>query len=57
MQEIIWAVKPDLIIGTGIAHGGSLTFSASMLALLDMVEATTKNTIVDIKVETKSVRC
>lgn len=33
MQEIIWDVKPDLIIETGIAHGGSLIFSASMLAL------------------------
>lgn len=33
MQEIIWSVKPDLIIETGIAHGGSLIFSASMLAL------------------------
>ncbi|MCH9638134.1 MAG: cephalosporin hydroxylase, partial [Betaproteobacteria bacterium] len=29
MQEIIWEVKPDLIIETGIAHGGSLIFSAS----------------------------
>lgn len=34
MQEIIWAVKPDLIIETGIAHGGSLIFSASMLELI-----------------------
>lgn len=39
VQEIIWNVKPDLIIETGIAHGGSLVFSASMLALLDMCEA------------------
>lgn len=39
MQEIIWQVKPDLIIETGIAHGGSLIMSASMLALLDMAEA------------------
>ena len=39
VQEIIWTVKPDLIIETGIAHGGSLTHSASMLALLDMAEA------------------
>ena len=39
MQELIWTVKPDLIIETGIAHGGSLVFSASMLALLDMTEA------------------
>jgi len=33
LQEIIWAVQPDLIIETGIAHGGSLIFSASMLEL------------------------
>lgn len=39
MQEIIWQVKPDLIIETGIAHGGSLIMSASMLALLDMADA------------------
>ena len=34
MQEIIWAVKPDLIIETGVAHGGSVILSASMLELL-----------------------
>ena len=34
LQEIIWEVKPDLIIETGIAHGGSLIFSASMLELI-----------------------
>ncbi|MCI9082440.1 MAG: cephalosporin hydroxylase [Lachnospiraceae bacterium] len=34
MQEIIWDVKPDLIIETGIAHGGSLIFYASLLTLL-----------------------
>lgn len=39
MQELIWSVKPDLIIETGIAHGGSLMLSASMLALLDFVDA------------------
>ena len=38
MQEIVWQVKPDLIIETGIAHGGSLIFSASLLALLDLCE-------------------
>ena len=39
MQELIWAVRPDLIIETGIAHGGSLVLSASMLALLDLCDA------------------
>lgn len=33
LQEIIWALQPDLIIETGIAHGGSLILSASMLEL------------------------
>src|SRR5450830_1196490 len=33
LQELIWTVQPDLIIETGIAHGGSLIFSASMLEL------------------------
>lgn len=36
MQELIWEIKPDLVIETGIAHGGSLVFSASMLALLEL---------------------
>lgn len=47
MQELIWDIRPDLIIETGIAHGGSLIFSASMLALLDMSEAIEQNTSFD----------
>jgi len=34
MQELLWEVKPDLIIETGIAHGGSLIFYASILELI-----------------------
>ena len=34
MQEIIWRVKPDLIIETGIAHGGSLIYYASLLEMI-----------------------
>jgi cephalosporin hydroxylase len=34
MQELIWDIKPDLIIETGIAHGGSLIFYASLLELI-----------------------
>jgi cephalosporin hydroxylase len=44
MQEIIWRTRPDLIIETGIAHGGSLIMSASMLALLDYCDAQTHQT-------------
>jgi len=39
VQELVWKLKPDLIIETGIAFGGSLILSASMLALLDYCEA------------------
>lgn len=34
MQELIWQIKPDLIIETGIAHGGSLVFYSSLLELI-----------------------
>ena len=44
MQELIWDIRPDLIIEMGIAHGGSLIFSASMLAMLDMCDAITAGT-------------
>lgn len=36
MQEIIWDIKPELIIETGVAHGGSLIFYASLLELLSI---------------------
>ena len=42
LQEIIWKVKPDLIIETGIAHGGSICLSASLLALLEMEDSYNK---------------
>jgi cephalosporin hydroxylase len=47
MQELIWQIKPDLIIETGIAHGGSLIFSASMLAQLDICDAIKKGEKMD----------
>jgi cephalosporin hydroxylase len=55
MQEIIWEVKPDLIIETGIAHGGSLIFSASMLALLDLCEAIEEKKAFDPSVSKRKV--
>ncbi len=47
IQELIWKVKPDLIIETGVAHGGSLILSASILALLDISDASKANTQVN----------
>jgi cephalosporin hydroxylase len=47
IQEIIWEVKPDLIIETGIAHGGSLIMNASLLAMLDYCDAIEAGELVD----------
>jgi cephalosporin hydroxylase len=47
IQEIVWATRPDLIIETGIAHGGSLVLSASLLALLDLADATAAGRALD----------
>ncbi|MCG8490174.1 MAG: cephalosporin hydroxylase family protein [Sneathiellales bacterium] len=48
-QEIVWDVKPDLIIETGIAHGGSLIQSAAMLAMLDYCDAIEAGRMLDPK--------
>jgi cephalosporin hydroxylase len=34
MQEVIWRTKPDVIVETGVARGGSVTFFASLLSLI-----------------------
>jgi len=55
MQELVWRVRPDLIIETGIAHGGSLVLSASLLALLDMSDAIEAGTTMDARVSRRKV--
>lgn len=56
IQEIVWSIRPDLIIETGVAHGGSLIYSASMLALLDYVDAVTQGyTIEPLKSKRKVI--
>ena len=45
--ELIQEIKPDIIIETGIAHGGSIIFSASILALLDYIDALENNLLLD----------
>ena len=52
-QEMIWEVKPDLIIETGIAHGGSLIFSASMLALLETFGLVENPLVIGIDIEVR----
>jgi cephalosporin hydroxylase len=34
LHELIWRIRPRVIVETGIAHGGSLIFNASMLELI-----------------------
>ena len=55
MQELVWRIKPDLIIETGIAHGGSLVMNASLLALLDLCEAIEANVPLDPRVSRRKV--
>ena len=51
LQEIIWKTKPDLIIETGIARGGSIIFSASLLELIGKGEIVGID--IDIRIENK----
>ncbi|MCH8905045.1 MAG: cephalosporin hydroxylase family protein [Bacteroidetes bacterium] len=53
MQEIIWKVKPDLIIETGIAHGGSLVYYASLLEMMGKGEVLGID--IDIRVHNKKL--
>lgn len=55
VQELIWAVKPNVIVETGIAHGGSLVLSASMLALLDMCDAIADDAPLDVRAPKRQV--
>ena len=34
LQQLIWDVKPDIFIETGIAHGGSLIYTASLFEMM-----------------------
>lgn len=55
VQELIWKVRPDLVIETGIAHGGSLILSASILALLDMSDAITAGATINPRTSARKV--
>ncbi len=55
LHEIIWDVRPDLIIECGIAHGGSLIHNASMLAMLDYCDAVESGKVLDPKQSRRKV--
>lgn len=54
MQELIWEIKPDLIVETGIAHGGSLIFSASMLTLLEICGEIERGEVLGIDIDIRA---
>lgn len=51
MQELIWLIKPDLIVETGVAHGGSLIFYASMLELNAMCGGPAEASIIGVDID------
>lgn len=55
IQELIWTCRPDLVIETGIAHGGSLVLNASILAMLDYCDAVEAGTMLDPKASRRKV--
>lgn len=55
LQELVWQLRPDLVIETGIAHGGSLILNASMLALLDYCDAVESGQVLDPKATRRRV--
>ena len=48
IQELLWKMQPDLVIETGVAHGGSLVLSASILHLIG------KGKVIGIDIEVRS---
>tara|TARA_B100001248_G_scaffold250487_1_gene224630 strand:+ start:26029 stop:26838 length:810 start_codon:yes stop_codon:yes gene_type:complete len=53
LQEIIWTTKPDIVIETGIAHGGSIIFIAS---LLNMIKKNAKVIGIDIEIRKHNLK-
>ena len=54
IQEIIWQAKPDLIIETGVAWGGSVMFTASLLAVLEVCGEIEKGRVLGIDIDIRS---
>jgi cephalosporin hydroxylase len=53
-QELMWRLKPDLIIETGIAHGGSIIFSASMMEMMG-IEGEVVGIDIDIRAHNRAL--
>lgn len=55
VQELVWSIRPDVIVETGVAHGGSLIHSASLLTILDYCDALEAGTTLDPKAPKRRV--
>ncbi len=51
MQEIMWRVRPDVVVETGVARGGSLIFYASMLELLETCTGAKGGRVIGIDID------
>jgi cephalosporin hydroxylase len=54
LQQIVWTVQPEVIIETGVAHGGSLIFYASLLALNELCGGPSGALVFGIDVEIRA---
>lgn len=54
LQQLIWSVQPDLIVETGIARGGSLIFSASMLELLALCGGPANGRVIGVDIDIRA---
>ena len=53
LQEILWETKPDIVIETGVAHGGSIIFIAS---ILNMIKSTSKVIGIDLEIRDHNLK-
>jgi len=54
MAELVWSIQPDLVIETGIAHGGSLVFYASLLELNAICGGPSDASVLGIDIDIRS---
>lgn len=54
LQQILWSVQPDLVIETGIARGGSLIFTASILELIAQCGGNPNAKILGVDIDIRS---
>ena len=51
IQQLLWQIKPDLVIETGIARGGSLIFISSILELISLTGVNKKSKVIGIDID------